>query len=158
MSNDNNGVPPRLAEIVSNFQLCQGREKLEYLLEFAESLPQLPAWLEGRRDEMQPVVECMSPVSVYADTANGQINFYFDVPVESPTVRGFAAILQQGTVGLKAEDVLAIPTEFYLDMGLQHVLSGQRLNGMTAILAHMKRLAAESLAVSSPSGGGRSQP
>lgn len=158
MSNDNNGVPPRLAEIVSNFQLCQGREKLEYLLEFAEALPELPAWLEERRDEMQPVAECMSPVAVFADSANGQINFYFEVPAESPTVRGFAAILQQGTEGLTAEEVLAIPTEFYLEMGLQSVLSSQRMNGMTAILAHMKRLAAESLLTSNLSAGGRRQP
>lgn len=157
MSNDNNGLPPRLAEIVANFQLCQGREKLEYLLEFAGALPELPPWLEERRDEMQPVAECMSPVSVFADSADGQLNFYFDVPAESPTVRGFAAILQQGTEGLTAEDVLAIPNDFYLDLGLQHLLSSQRLNGMTAILAHMKRLAAENISANSLSGGVRQQ-
>jgi sulfur transfer protein SufE len=36
-----------------------------------------------------------------------------------------------------------VPTEFYLQMGLQRVLSGQRLNGIGAILEHMKRVAAE---------------
>ncbi|MBP6802648.1 MAG: SufE family protein, partial [Chloroflexi bacterium] len=58
-----------------------------------------------------------------------------------PTVRGFAALLQDGLDGLTPAAVTAVPNEFYLQMGLQSVLSGQRLNGIAAILAHMKTLA-----------------
>lgn len=142
---DEDGVPPRLAEIVTDFQFCNGREKLEYLLEFAESLRPLPDWLEERRDEMDQVNECMTPVSVFAERVDGVLRYHFMVPDESPTVRGFAAILQQGTEGLSPAAVLAVPNDFYIKMGLQEVLSGQRMNGMLAILAYMKRLATENL-------------
>ncbi|MEI2608355.1 MAG: hypothetical protein V9G20_06960 [Candidatus Promineifilaceae bacterium] len=32
-------LPERLQEIVADFSYCQGQEKLEYLLEYAEKLP-----------------------------------------------------------------------------------------------------------------------
>ncbi len=73
----------------------------------------------------------------------GRLHYHFDIPPEAPTVRGFGAILQQGLDGATPETVLSIPELFYRDMGLQSVLSGQRLNGISAILAHMKRLAVE---------------
>jgi cysteine desulfuration protein SufE len=61
-------------------------------------------------------------------------------------VRGFAAILQQGLGGETVDQITAVPNEFYLQMGLQHVLTGQRLNGIGAILAHMKTLAQDTRA------------
>ncbi len=135
-------LPEKLETIIEDFQLMEGQEKLEYLLELSERLPDLPDWLAGRRDNMDQVHECMSPVFVYAEKRpDGRVNFYFDVPRESPTVRGFAAILQEGLGGETAETISAVPSEFYLRMGLQQVLSGQRLNGIAAILEHMKRLA-----------------
>jgi cysteine desulfuration protein SufE len=135
-----------LKEIVNDFQMLQGREKLEYLLELAEGLPELPDWLVAKRDELDQVHECMTPVFIYAERNEEGLIYHFEVPAESPTVRGYAAILQEGTRGLSPEEVLAIPSEFYLDMGLQDTISAQRLNGLGAILAHMKQLAAGKLA------------
>lgn len=136
-------IPERLQTIVEDFSYCVGREKLEYLLQFAESLKPLPAWLEDERSNMDEVHECMTPVFVFVERNNGRLHFHFDIPPESPTVRGFAAILQQGLDGATPAEVTAVPNEFYLDMGLQQVLTGQRLNGIGAILRHMKTLAAE---------------
>ncbi len=138
----NKKLPPRLQEIVDEFEMLQGREKLEYLLELAESLPPLPERLAPARDANEGLVhECMTPVFIYAEAENGHIHYHFDVPPESPTVRGYAAIMQEGTAGLHPEEILAIPDEFYLNMGLSEVLSGQRLNGLGAILAYVKKLA-----------------
>jgi cysteine desulfuration protein SufE len=133
-------LPIPLQEIVADFQYCEGQEKLEYLLEFAESLPPLPDWLQGNQNKMDQVHECMTPVFVYPEKLNDGLFFHFDIPPESPTVRGYAAILQQGLKGATPAQIQAIPNEFYLQMGLQGVLSGQRLNGIGAILAHMKKL------------------
>ena len=69
----------------------------------------------------------------------------FDIPPESPTVRGYASILADGLEGVPPEQVLAVPIDFYREMGLQGVLTTQRLNGISAILAHMKRLARQEL-------------
>lgn len=138
-------LPSRLQEIVEDFNIIEGREKLEYLLYFSESLPPLPEWLEAERDDMDQVHECMTPVFVYAESENGKLHFHFDVPPESPTVRGYAAILAEGTDGASPDEVLAIPDEFYLDMGLHDVMSGRRVNGLGAILRHVKQLAHERL-------------
>jgi cysteine desulfuration protein SufE len=137
-------LPTRLQEIIEDFSYCVGQEKLEYLLQFAESLPPLPDWLDGKQNEMDQVHECMTPVFVYAEKqADDTVTFHFDIPPESPTVRGYAAILTEGLDGNTVEQVQAVPNEFYLQMGLQDVLTGQRLNGVTAVLAHMKALAGD---------------
>lgn len=94
---------------------------------------------------MEFVPECMTPVYVQAETNDGRMTFYFDVPEESPTVRGYAALMGDGLRGATPEQVLSVPGDFYQQMGLDKVLSHQRLNGITAILAHMKRLALQAL-------------
>jgi cysteine desulfuration protein SufE len=136
-----NELPPRLQEIVEDFAYCEGQEKLELLLEFAESLPPLPEWLQGKQQDMDQVHECMTPVFIYPEKQDGRLHFHFDIPPESPTVRGFAAVLQQGLDGCMPEEITAVPDMFHQQMGLQQVLSGQRLNGITAMLSHIKSLA-----------------
>ncbi len=137
-------LPDKLQAIIEDFRLLEGQEKLEYLLELAERLPPLPDWLLARRDAMDIVHECMTTVFVYAEKEpDGGIRFHMDVPAEAPTVRGYATLLQEGLSGETIATIAAVPTEFYLKMGLQQVLSGQRLNGIGAILDHMKRVAAD---------------
>ena len=145
MSESVASIPPRLQEIIEDFSWAEGQEKLELLLEFSEQMPALPDWLHDKRDEMDQVHECMTPVFVHAETHDNKMTFYFDVPPESPTVRGYAAILAEGVQGATPEEVIVIPNDFYLQMGLHQVLSHQRMNGIAAILAHMKRLAVNEL-------------
>ncbi len=139
-------LPGKLGEIVEQFQWCEGREKLELLVEFAESLPPLPDWMKTRRAEMDSVPECMTPVSVLAEKVDGHLRFHFEVPVESPLVRGLAAVMKQGLDDCSPEEILQVPNDFYYQMGLQNVLTHQRLNGFSAILAHMKQLAVSQMA------------
>ena len=137
-------LPERLQEIVDDFEMLEGNEKLEYLSDLAAQLPPLPDWLQAQRDSMDQVHECMTPVFVFATKgADGRLSFYLDVPPESPTVRGYATILQDGLAGTTLDEIMAVPPEFYMRMGLRQVLSGQRLTGIGAILAHLKRLAAD---------------
>jgi cysteine desulfuration protein SufE len=138
-------MPARLKEIIEDFQLSEGREKLELLLQYAEQMPALPDWLQLEHSQMEFVPECMTPVYVHAELEAGRMTFYFDVPDESPTVRGYAALMGEGLSGATPEQVLSVPGDFYQQMGLDRVLSHQRLNGIAAILAHMKRLAVDPL-------------
>ena len=133
-------IPPRLQEIVEEFGEAEGQEKLELLLEYSEKMPPLPDWL-NKETNMDQVHECMTPVFVHAEQENEGMHFYFDVPPESPTVRGYAAILGEGLFGVPPQQIINIPSDFYLQMGLHKVLSQQRLRGITAILAYLKRLA-----------------
>lgn len=150
MENTVNEMPGRLKEIIEDFQLSEGREKLELLLQYAEQMPQLPEWLRQDRSQMEFVPECMTPVYVHAEAQDRQMTFFFDVPDESPTVRGDAALMAEGLRGATPEQVLGVPGDFYQQMGLDRVLSHQRLNGIVAILAHMKRLALAALGKQHP--------
>ena len=139
-------LPPRLEEIVEDFKLCEGREKLELLLEYSGRMPPLPDWLAKDRGQLEQVHECMTPVFVHAETKEDKMVFFFDVPEESPSVRGYEALLSEGVKGSTPEAILAIPGDFYHEMGLQEVLSGQRMNGIRAILRYIKMLAKRELA------------
>lgn len=145
MSEENEKIPTQLQEIIEDFAFCEGREKLELLLEYSERMPPLPEWLQEKHADMDQVQECMTPVYVQATTENGKMSFFFDVPAELPTVRGYAAIMAEGLQGATPEEVLSVPAGFYLQMGLEKVLTQQRLNGISAILAHMKRLALKTI-------------
>jgi cysteine desulfuration protein SufE len=134
-------IPPKLAEIIEDFSLSEGREKLELLLQYADSLPPLPAEFQNHPERMKQVHECMTPVFIQAKLDQGQITYFFDVPAEAPTVRGFAAVMGAGINGSTPAEVLAIPADFYTQMGLDQVLTQRRLNGISAILVYMKRLA-----------------
>lgn len=134
-------LPPALQAIIEDFALCEGPEKLELLLQYANELPPLPDHLRDHRDRMAPVPECMTPVFAYAELRSGKMYFVLDVPEESPTVRGFACLLMRGLNGCTPADVLAVPNDFHYQMGLGGVLTGQRLNGLRAILARLKQFA-----------------
>lgn len=133
-------LPEKLQEIVDDFSWASREEKVEMLIQYAESLPPLPDWLQGERDKMDPVPECMTPVFLFAERdADGGIQFYFDIPPQSPTVQGLAAILANGLNGAKPEEILTVPGDFYTQMSLQDAISFQRLNGFQGVLAHMKQ-------------------
>jgi cysteine desulfuration protein SufE len=134
-------LPGKLQEIVDDFALADKQEKVELLVQYAESLPALPERLEAERDKMDAVPECMTPVHVFGEQKDGRISFYFDIPPQSPTVRGLAAILASGLNGCTPQDVLSVPADFFLQMNLQEAISQQRLNGFMGTLAHMKQIA-----------------
>jgi cysteine desulfuration protein SufE len=134
-------LPARLAEIIEEFQDSDRQEKLELLLEFSDKLPPLPERLAAQRDAMERVHECMTPVFLQTELQDGGVVFHFDIPPESPTTRGYAALLAEGLRGVAPQAVVAVPGDFFTAMGLQQILSPQRLNGITAILAYMKRQA-----------------
>jgi cysteine desulfuration protein SufE len=143
---DTSILPPRLQAIVEEFRDAEGREKLELLLEYSQSLPPLPAWLAEQHNDMDQVHECMSPVFVYGEQRDGRMQFYFDVPPEAPTVRGYAALMAEGLNGTTPDEIMAVPGDFFNAMGLQQVITFQRIKGISAILAHMKRLAVQTMA------------
>ena len=136
-------LPEALASVVSDFADMQGQDKLQLLLEFAGELPPLPADLEEAA--MEPVPECQSPLFLHVDaTDREQVRLYFSAPAEAPTTRGFAAILAAGLDGLPADDILAVPDDFYSDLGLAKLISPLRLRGMSAMLTRIKRRLRES--------------
>ena len=132
------GIPAALAEVMSEFREVDGQDKLRLLLEFATELPALPADLQ--QAAMEPVPECQSPLFLHVDATDPErVRLYFSAPAEAPTTRGFAAILATGLDEQSAADILAVPDDFYTDLGLATLISPLRLRGMSAMLARIKR-------------------
>lgn len=131
--------PVRLREIVQEFQAASPQERVDYLLDFAESLPDLPEHLLSRRDQMEQVHECQTPVFLHAELTDGHLQLYFDVPRESPTVRGYAAIVAEGLNGATLEQVWAVPDDLYRVLGLHEAISPLRLRGLHALMGYVKR-------------------
>jgi cysteine desulfuration protein SufE len=131
---------PRLAEIVEDFTSLPGKERLQLLLEFSDELPALPERYASRRDLLEQVPECQSPLFLAVEVDDGgAVHLFFDAPPEAPTTRGFAGILQAGLDGLAADEVLATPDEFTGQLGLTELVSPLRLGGMSAMLSRIKR-------------------
>ena len=131
-------MPAPLAEVVSEFAEMAGQDKLNLLLEFANELPELPGDLTEAA--MEPVPECQSPLFLHVDAADRcHVRLYFSAPAEAPTTRGFASILAAGLDGQAAADILAVPDDFYSELGLAALISPLRLRGMSAMLTRIKR-------------------
>jgi cysteine desulfuration protein SufE len=131
-------MPTPLAEVVSDFAEVEGQDKLKLLLEFADDLPALPADLEEAA--MEPVPECQSPLFLHVDAHDrDRVRLYFSAPVEAPTTRGFASILAAGLDEQSVADILAVPEDFYTELGLSMLISPLRLRGLSAMLARIKR-------------------
>jgi cysteine desulfuration protein SufE len=136
-------MPAPLAEVVSDFAEVEGQDKLALLLEFANELPALPPDLQEAA--MEPVPECQTPLFLHVDASNpDRVRLHFSAPAESPTTRGFASILATGLDEQPAAAILAVPEDFYADLGLAALISPLRLRGLSAMLARIKRRLRES--------------
>lgn len=131
-------LPVPLADVVAEFAEVSGQDKLTLLLEFADELPPLPPDLAEAA--MEPVPECQSPLFLHVDADDPEhVRLYFSAPAEAPTTRGFASILASGLDGQSAAAILAVPDDFYADLGLAKLISPLRLRGMSAMLTRIKR-------------------
>jgi cysteine desulfuration protein SufE len=131
-------MPAALAEVVAEFAEMQGQDKLALLLEFAGELPSLPSDLA--ESAMEPVPECQSPLFLHVDAQDrDHVRLHFSAPAEAPTTRGFASILATGLDNHSADEILAVPDDFYSELGLAALISPLRLRGMSAMLTRIKR-------------------
>lgn len=148
-------LPTAFAAIVDDFQALGEPDRLQLLLEFAESLPDLPERYADHPDLLEPVPECQSPVflTVEIETPDGAarpgrdalVRVVVTAPRESPTTRGFASILSEGLAGLSAADVLAVPDDVPHRLGLDRAVSPLRLRGMAGMLGRIKRQVREQI-------------
>ena len=132
-------IPERLAQIVEVFKASPKEFRVEALLDFSKRLPPLPDDLAANRDSLEQVHECQTPFFLATRLEDGKVRVFFDAPAESPTVRGYAGILAAGLDGETPQAILDVDSDFYLDMGLEEVVTPLRLRGMGAILARLKR-------------------
>lgn len=140
----NDVLPQPLAEIRDDFLALTQNDRLQLLLEFSDELPALPPRLQGHEDELERVEECQSPVFITVTVgedgdAPEVVRMHATAPREAPTTRGFASILAQGLSGLTVEQVLAVPADYPLTLGLNEAVSPLRIRGMVGMLGRVQR-------------------
>jgi len=131
-------LPEALAGIREDFLALDQRSRLQLLLEFSNELPALPARYADAPELLERVEECQSPVYIFVEV-DDVVRMHATAPAEAPTTRGFASILAQGLSGLSPDQVLDVPDDFPLTLGLTEAVSPLRLRGMTAMLGRVKR-------------------
>ena len=140
-------LPPRLQRIVELFSSAPKDIRIQALLDYSNRVPPLPEHLANNRDELEQVHECQTPFFLATEIdEGGHVTIHFDCPPESPTVRGYAGILAEGLNGEDVATILAVPDDFYRGIGLEEVVTPQRLRGMGAIISRMKRQLADTAA------------
>lgn len=146
MSAETSGGPAAagLARTFQRFQSADRQTRLEMLLDYSRKLPPLPARYQEARDlGLNMVPECQSPVFVWVELENGKIRLHADAPPEAPTVRGFVSLLAKALENETPEDVTRIPGDLLDRLGLSEALGMTRMQGLTAIVERVKRMARE---------------
>ncbi len=133
-------LPAKLAEIRDDFLALEVPDRLQLLLEFSHELPELPERYADHPDLLERVEECQSPVYIFVEIDDdGIVHLHATAPREAPTTRGFASILVQGLAGLTVEEVLAVPADYPLTIGLTEAVSPLRIRGMSGLLGRAQR-------------------
>jgi cysteine desulfuration protein SufE len=127
---------------IQRFASADSQLRLELLLDYARKLPALPERYQLARDKGENrVPECMSPVFLFLEANNGKLTLFGDAPVEAPTVRGFVALLAREIKDASPEEVAAIPSDILDRLKLTELLGMTRMQGLTAIVGRVKRMA-----------------
>ena len=129
--------------LIGRFQAADRTTRLEALLDHSRKLPDLPERLQASRvADVHRVAECQTPVFLFVERDGDRVHFFADVPRESPTVRGYVSLLVRTLDGATPAEIAAVPDDLLEQLRLTETLGMMRTQGLTAILARVKRLAA----------------
>ncbi|MFM1950501.1 MAG: hypothetical protein RL418_188 [Actinomycetota bacterium] len=129
----------KAGQIAEDFQFLGEKDRLQLLLEFSESLPELDSKYGENPELLERVEECQSPVFIAVDGDSENVQLHFSAPREAPTTRGFASVLHSALNGLSAQEILATDDEFPSQLGLDKLISPLRVRGMRGMLFRIKR-------------------
>ncbi len=133
-------LPASLAEIRDDLLDIDEADRLPFLVEVGDELPEVPAEYREDPSRTERVEECQSPVYIAVEVDDERrVTLHAIAPAEAPTTRGFASMLAQGVRGATVESVLAIPEDFPLTLGLGSLVSPLRLAGMAGMLRRTQR-------------------
>ena len=137
-------IPPAVERVLARFRALSREEKMQALVSYARKLEPLP---ERYRDvDRAPftVPECQTRVDIFPERQDdGTLHFYADVNArQSPTIAAVLAITFQAVNDQPPETTLAIPPDFVRTL-MQSIGLGAREAGLEAMIARLKRAAAE---------------
>ena len=134
MENEFGSIEEAKQSIVEEFSLFDGWvDRYEYIVELGKNLPGLP---EDCRTDQYRVKGCQSQVWFRARNEGGRI--FFDADSDAMIVRGLIALLLRVYSGRTPSEILATPPDFFDTIELGSHLSGNRANGLAAMVNHIQ--------------------
>jgi len=133
----------RAQEIIEAFAEVPKTSRLELLLEYANGLPALPDRYAEHPELLERVEECQSPVFLFVEISDGKAQIFLTAPLEAPTTRGFASLLQLALNNQPINEVAQFSDEFIGALQLTELVSPLRIRGMHGMLSRIKRQVAE---------------
>jgi cysteine desulfuration protein SufE len=130
-------------EVVSELNSIENQDRLELLLEYANSLPELPPRYKDHPDLLERVEECQSPVYLFVEVQDEIVHVFLTAPQEAPTTRAFASILHRALNAQSVSTVLGFDDDFPDRLGLTALVSPLRMRGIRGMLARIKRQVTE---------------
>ncbi len=135
------GAADAARAIVEEFALFgDWSERYQYLIDLGRKLPDLPA---AMKTEECRVYGCQSMVWMHVDGDAERITIR--AISDSAIVTGLIALLLRVYSGRSAREILDTEPTFIRDIGLAKALSPTRANGLAAMLARIRELAAAHL-------------
>lgn len=129
-----------LETLITRFRAADRNTRLETLLDYSRKLPPLPPEYEALKAAGKNLVpECQTPVYLWISVEGGKVRLHADVPRESPTVRGFVALLVKSLDGLSPAEVSAVPGDLLDQLQLTETLGMMRTQGLASIVGRIRR-------------------
>lgn len=130
-------------EVIEDLSAVSDQDRLEVLVEYADSLPSLPERYADHPDLLERVEECQSPVYLFVEVNNSKVELFITAPKEAPTTRAFASILHRALNEQSVETVLNFDDDFPERLQLTKLVSPLRMRGIRGMLARIKRQVTE---------------
>lgn len=138
-------LPASLARTLRQFRLLEREDKMQALLGWSKKLEPLPDRFANLDRTAFTVPECQTRVDIFPERQDdGTIHFYADVNArQSPTVAAVLAITFAAVNDQPPSVTLALPSDF-VRLLMQDIGLGARESGLSAMIARLKRFAAQS--------------
>src|SRR6056297_3647962 len=102
----------KLYELTEEFEGLDDQERLQVLVEFAETLPVESGKFDPLfGNEVCRVQECQTPVFMRVGIEDGKTFIEADVPRKSPTVRGLVSLIVEGIDREDPREVFELPDD-----------------------------------------------
>jgi cysteine desulfuration protein SufE len=132
-----NEVAAAQQEIIDEFSLFDDwMDRYQYLIDLGRRLPELPDEL---RTEENRIRGCQSQVWFVPEKKDGRL--YFRAISDAAIVSGLIALLLRLYSGRYPQDILDTPPDFVEALQLESHLSPTRSNGLSSMLAAIRRFA-----------------
>lgn len=136
-------LPPSLDRVLRYFRGLSREERMQALVSYSRKLEPLPDRFKDLPRDAFTVPECQTRVDIFPEQRDGRMHFYADLDARrSPTIAAILAILFAAVNEQPPATTLAIPADVVRQL-MENIGLGARESGLNAMVARLKRHAAE---------------